>query len=725
MSFRIDVYTAGGVRTNGTAIAVSGVSYVQRVNAIGEISFEIPAVVALANGFSARKKYRVYHEEYGEIGYFRQANSTLNEDDATLTITAQNALADLDEVTVGNNYQFSGVPLETAVSAIVARAGAWTATYPNDSNEYYEVSRRFMGDTVFRALSLVAEDERGWFALNGNNSIKFGRWTNGYKNSAPIAATLVNIAKSTRAFEIQRDLVAIEKMTVKREANSIVNRIIAVGKGSGESQLDLEYCTRTSPHTVTARLNPDGKTYQYYIENADSIAEHGLIERLISFDVAQVSNSIADRTNAANVLYDVASAYLDAHLNETVNYAIACMNPPAALTAGSVVVVDYRAVAPATPERVGWVITDKGSTCYERIEMMRMLVTEVNRTFDDATGAIKASLVVSPNGESISGAVDRIVSALDDVKRFKTHVLPSYTKYTPGSREVSIKPDLPFDWYFPLDNDIAEINRLKLYFTLSRLRNDSNNETGASSETTTASAPATTSSAGGSYSSTTTQTSSTQPATTTTSGPSSAVTTEILTPSAVNNDPQAGIEGNTGYAEIVPSAIGARTGTGGTTTAAPHDHDITYHYHKLAPHKHGMAHTHTNTSVAHSHTVTIVINIPPHDHGIPAHSHGMAHKHPTLFGVFEDGNTPFTGVRVYIEINNELVQITNLKNALNGQFAGNAIDGHGFYYADLRPYLESIDFHGMRRIRFTCAGGHGRVHGQLIGSVTVVPVLAD
>lgn len=707
-AFLVEVYTASGARTNGRAYEISRVQHVQRVNAIGEISFDIPAVVAYENGFAVRKKYRVFHSEHGDLGYFRHISSQLN-DDGMLTIRAFDALLDLDEITVGSNYQFSDVALASAVNNVTAKAG-WTATYPNASGDYYTVSRRLMGDSAFRALSLIAEDQRGWFSLSGINSIRFGRWTNNYKNSASIAAILVNIAQSSAAFEKQRDLVPIEKITVERDATTIVTRIIPTGRGSGESQLDLEYSTRTTPYAKLQRLNPDGKTIEYYLQSDVGITQNGIIERQIQFDVTQVTNSIADRTNAGNVLHDLASAYLDTHIDATINYQISCINPPAALLPGAVVVVDYRAVAKSSPERKGIVVTDTGSTCYERIDMQRMFVVEVSRSFDDATGAVMASLTVSPSGEKISNVVDRIVNALDDVKRFKTHIAPSYSKYTPSSREMSINPSLPFDWYFPLDNDIAEINRMKIYFTLSRLRTDSNNEVEANAVQTTSSDGGTTT--------TTTTTSAAGGGGTQTSGASSVTTTGAAGSSALT-------ELFTGDGFVFTGASKTAFNLTGAPefgdTSSVHRHTLQSHYHfvPLPPHTHDNPHTHTVSFQPHSHSVTVTITVPPHTHSVPAH------KHPTKFGVFED-TIDLGDVSVWIDLGgSSLVQVTNLKDAKTGQFAGNAVDGPGFYYADVRPLLETIDFHGMRHVQFRCASGHGRVHAQIIGSVTCVPVLAD
>lgn len=131
-------------------------------------------------------------------------------------------------------------------------------------------------------------------------------------------------------------------------------------------------------------------------------------------------------------------------------------------------------------------------------------------------------------------------------------------------------------------------------------------------------------------------------------------------------------------------------------------------------HKYSLpAHAHDVVIAAHTHGITI---------NIPSHTHGFDHTHPIEWGAFED-TVNAAGVSVWLNG----TQITPIKDLLTGQFAGNDVDGEGWYYVDFTNALTApgFEWHGTQSVEIRCAQGRGSVFAQTDEWLTVVPIAAD
>lgn len=714
-AFRVDIYSVGNVKTNGTTSAISQVKINRRASRVGALSFVVPTLEYINAGMGSRKWYHLYHLRLGFIGRFRHLGEDFDENAETVSVACEDALASLIDVSIDFNMSSVSSAVSAELNRVLGRAG-WTATLANSTGEYFDISLDYQGINIMQSLDSLRQMQRGFFALSGASSVRFGRWTDALRDSS--AYTLITNAATNGTGA------AISSLVVVGTSSQIVNRIIPRGQGIGTTQVDLSKSTRTSPYTIVSRANWDGGntdgtnpnaalTRSYYIEDASSITTNGVVERVAVFsDVRPITNSLADQRNAANALYDVAAAYMQQYKNPTTEYRVSVIGTETLIAAGDVVMLDYRGVSETAQGKRSRVFIDK----------KRFFVVEATHDFDDVSGEPVTTLTLAENGAKLADVTDVFTNLLADLDKFKLRPAPSMCFRGEAGPTRPIKPNVSWIMALSFDSSVLEINDCKFIFEIGPLISYANNSTASSSINTTASDGAST------------QTSAT------TSSASSALTTEPIVTSMHPSMVVAGQNGWTGYARSASSAhqtvytnyntisnVSAASGNTGGVTAVfgpygsfaefqqhihdqgghthvgdDHQHNIWDHFHDLGNHSHGMAHTHV---------VSITISIPPH-------THGMAHNHVLEFGVTEDTVT-LTGVEIYLNS----VRITPIKRLDNHQFAGNSVSGTGAYYVDLTSALLAIDWRGTsHEVKVSCTGGRGLVHGRTRERLTIQPI---
>lgn len=712
-AFRLDIHDAAGTLLNHT-IYISGVSIASRASRIGELRFDVPRLVALDRGIQAGRIYKLYHRVDGLYGTFYHSTDELDESGDLMTVTCHDQLIELARRTVGFNWAFSNVAFPTAMNSIASRfGGGWSAATAHNSGDFYALSYDSAGESYFQLLEVARRTQAGWFALGGDKQIKYGRWLDAML-TGDIAARLVSKATPERHQIASGGNVLITALSVQESSSDVVNRVIAVGQGLGVAQLSLFYSDLTAPYTVQNRANWDGGnssgsnsaaalTREYYIEDAASIAAYGVREATVHFDVKPVTNSRADLLNAGNALYTISTAYLLRSRYPLKNYRLSCVGLPKAVAPGSVIEIDYRDAA---------VVLDANRQPVRKIKLfldkLRVFVAEVSRSFNAAGGVDESVLTVSTTGETFADAAEIMTDLVRDAKRFRLRPVPSITMRTKAGDTLAISPSLNYNYRLKFGPDVLEINSCKLEFHLMKMRAHSSNSTGASSTTTT--------SGGGGQTVTTTSA----------SGGSSAQTTNSAgDPTSLDYQYSSSI----GYANslgFTSAGISAALATdsasfGGNTGGIAYGTAGAQHGHYNAENSHAhyyVAHAHKFFLPAHSHG----FSIPNHTHGvtitISSHTHDFAHTHPVEWGVYEDSVSP-AGVSVWLDGS----QITPIKNLSTGQFAGNNVDGEGWFYVDFINALQAMnDWRGVRSVEIRCAQGRGVVFATSDERLTIQPI---
>ena len=713
-AFRLDIYNAAGAKLN-TITQISGVGITSRANRLGELRFTVPQLVALDRGVGRGKVYKLYSAIDGYLGEFYHSTDSTNENGDVLSVTCHDQLVQLTRKTVGFNWKFNGETMPSAMGRIASRfGGGWSVATDHSSSDFYNISYESSGESFFSLLEVMRRTQSGWFALGSDKQIKYGRWLDS-RLGGTIAARLINVANA--ASWVSGGDAMIDAISISEDSSTVVNRVIAVGRGLGAAQFNLSYSDMTTPYTILSRKNWDGTnnngtnsagayTSEYYIEDSASISEYGLREATVNFDVTPAGTSRADMLNAGNALCTIASAYLLRSRKHLANYTISCIGLPKTVAPGDVIEVDYYGVATVVE---GGAAVRKSTL---RLNKTRLFVAEVAHEFDEVGGVRRSQLTVSNTGELLADANETVTELIRDAKRFRLVPQPSLTRFTEGGENATVSPTLKYEMKLRFTRRVAEINQCRLNFHLTKLRSNSSSSTASSSTTTT--------SAGGS---------STQ-STTSASGGGTTLTSNSAGDSSTL---QYAYSSSIGYAAgigFISAGISAALSTdwesfsgntGGIaygTAGAQHGH-----YNAENGHAHSyVAHEHKFYLPAHAHGVVI----PSHTHGvtidIPSHTHNFAHTHPIEWGVFEDTVSP-SGVSVWLNG----AQITPIKNLLTGAFAGNDVDGEGWYYVDFTNALTATGFewHGVQSVEIRCAQGRGNVFAQTDEWLTVVPIAAD
>lgn len=455
--FRVDVYSAAGVKLNPHTQAVSGVRITDRVSQIGECEFTLPAGVAQQLGSAHGLRYKLYHGTLGLLGTYRHYDMTTDAGQQTSTIKAYDSLVDLASEVFAFGRSYVTATFASIAASILGYAG-WTAVYESgfDSSQLIP-SMEFQGESYLRALDVMRQYVRGFFRRESDTVIQFG----GYNATTPVFRLY---GPAFGASDSGGDYASITALQRIRQGSSVVNRIYAFGAGVGETQIDLRYSNRTTPYTIQSTVLHGGEL-AYYIEDAASIALYGRVDRVMNItEVRPITNSAADLQNAGNAVYDLSAAYLLKSRSEQEIYSVSCAGLPFTVKVGSLIRIDYR----------GMVTLETGDVTWIDLVNQKFFITQIVRDFGES-GIPVAQLTISRNGEEILGTTEVFSSLINDVGSLKLRVQPNMTYFTKSSPTQPMQAPsygterrAQLKWFFGLE--VMQLNELKLEIRLDPLR---------------------------------------------------------------------------------------------------------------------------------------------------------------------------------------------------------------------------------------------------------------
>jgi hypothetical protein len=456
MSFRVDVLSAAGVKSGPPITEVLGLSISDVINQVGEATLVIPAAIAAQRGLARGNRYQIYSDELGYLGEYTHFDATIDATAENISIVCRDSLIQLAERVAGFRRNFNNVGLNTVLNDLRDDfSPAWTVTYEGGTTITDPITFSVEGENYLRILDYMRQYVRGWFRRNGDREIRFGTFTSTTPVATFVAPTMVlEGLPTTQAL--------ITQITRTRAGSEVVNRVYPVGAGIGETKLDLRYSNRSSPYTVTSGVVGGGVT-AYWLEDSASANTYGRVDRVVAWnEIRPITNSAADLTNAANALYDIASAYLQKYKSENDAYTLSAVEVPASLRVGDLVRVVYNGVAELENGTVGWLNVANN-----------FFVTQITRAFDDSGNAI-VSLDISANGDAIIGNTEILYDILADVQTLKLRTQPTQTYWARSSPQYMMADNalvlnqVDFNWRFGSEllaiNELyLEVNVLKAY----------------------------------------------------------------------------------------------------------------------------------------------------------------------------------------------------------------------------------------------------------------------
>jgi len=451
---RVDILDASGnLVGEGPLVTVMDLQRERELSRIGGVKFPVPATDPRTEYLTAGRHYKLYHTTHGYLGeYLHRSLSVRSGDRPMLTVEADDLLRELARLSTLFNRNYNNQYLGAIVSDLLTLASGWSGG--SVANVGYTTAE-FQGESLLSAIVNLAKGGGAHFRLNGSRVLDFGEFGTASGVRAMLPPDL-GAETATGASEI----CYIDSVSVAEEGGGIVNRIIALGAGQGESQLSLRWVqNENASYPVQNGTNPDGSTY-YYIQDLPSQASYGVVEKLYKrSDIRPISNSVGDLQNAADALYNAALATLLAHKDPQVSYKLTVRElDTTSLLPGDTLRVFYRGVVTLDGSPYRWLNIDRD-----------MVVLSITDEFDEK-GNIRHSLEVSANGIRPVSDAGLVSEMHRDLQVVRGNIQPGITYNKVGPFEEEIAPS--FDVALPvrIGAECLFLNHAKLRFTTRPLR---------------------------------------------------------------------------------------------------------------------------------------------------------------------------------------------------------------------------------------------------------------
>lgn len=342
MILLLEVYDAAGARLgDGPITTLTNATVTRLLDGAGTIAFDIPASDEQALALlTTLRRFRLFSEYQGakrEIGRGILLKRVLDDGDGgpMLRFEAADNLAELKYVNTLVARKYSQQTFGTIVADLLALASGWTATI-DPATAAKVLDARFDGVSVLEALLQLCEDNGVHLRLGTGNEVEIGP----FGSTADVQA--LNIETVSRELYARADVALITSISAGEDAEEVVNWIIPLGIGEDVAALKLKKSTRVSPYTIVQGTMPSGKKY-WYIADAASISAYGLSQRVVQFKgISPLTNTAADKVNAANMLYDAAVAYLQRMTVPQKSYEIQLTAVKRTLRPGDKLPIRYR-----------------------------------------------------------------------------------------------------------------------------------------------------------------------------------------------------------------------------------------------------------------------------------------------------------------------------------------------------------------------------------------------
>lgn len=585
-SWWIDVEDSSGTRLGDGPLRAVRWRSTGKLNGAGSFEFEIPAEDVRAASLLQQKRVvrckAVVGGQVREIGAgtIEGINLRVSGDGATRVVSGPDLLGELRRVLVdkrSTGYLSAFYNWPTFINddevpykllddwANEKLASAWTLANEAGTTissgvavTQADLYARFRDETVLNALLQVAKTTGEYFRPGTGRKVE---WIGPASDFTAAGVRAVYGVAST-SMEGRSDVALIASIERMVDTAGLVNRIIVYGAGEGDTRLTLRAATEW-PDGTGLTLSPESRTIdgrQYYLvrtstssavdetnnclQDQTSVAAYGVHEAVVQFrNIAPVSNTDADVTNATNQLVRAAIEWLKLYSEPLESYRLRLAQAPVILRPGQTLSVSARRYV-------------DGNEAFDIDDTLNILESTVEI---DVAGLRTSDVVVSTGTRAPASDTDVVVS-----QAAQAYASIAHPQLGPNVRELSVSADfddakfasLPF-WF---GNETAQIQQVLLRFRIDPLRSTVKSVAGSS----TSSGASSTSSSGGGG------------ATTTSSANSSG-----------------SISGTTG------ANLAAGDPHSHNYTLVPHTHDVT-----LSNHVHDISHTHTFTpSVATSYGI--------------------------------------------------------------------------------------------------------------------------
>jgi len=341
-----DVYDASWNRVGDGPVPLTSASITRAFDGAGSISFEAPAsdkrVITLLKDQRRIKIW--YHDPQTNVvrqigsGIISKRPRKYSASGSQKSFSGTDVLDELVNYIALPNTIFSNQSVADVASTLAARAG-WQAE--TESGITNLISARYDGASILKCLRTMTEKvglhlrEKVEVPSDRDHIIEIGRFR------TDIGLYIQNgEAFTSRVFD-NTETAFIDSLTITHESSEIVNWIIPIGSGEGESALTLEKAARSATYSRETLVN-NGKTL-YFKRNEVSIAKYGVKQKMLTVkDVAPVGNSDTAIGYAADVLDEAADVFLDRNGEPQTVYKLSIKKGSKLIRPGDLVHLSFR-----------------------------------------------------------------------------------------------------------------------------------------------------------------------------------------------------------------------------------------------------------------------------------------------------------------------------------------------------------------------------------------------
>ena len=457
-----DVYDALWNRLGDGPVPLTSASVTRCFDGAGSISFEAPAtderVIDLLKD-QRRVKLHYLDPQTNVVrtvgsGVISKRGFKYSASGSQKTFSGPDVLDELVNYIALPNTIFSNEPVADVASALAVLAG-WQAETESVLTDY--ISARYDGASVLKSLRAMTEKigahlrEKLDVPSDRDHVIEIGRF------GTDIDLWIQNgEAFTSRVFD-NTEVAFIDSLTITHESDEIVNWVIPIGSGEGESALTLEHASRSATYSRETVVN-NGKTL-YYKRNEPSIAQYGVKQKLLTFkDIAPVGNSDTAIGYAADALDEATDAFLDRAGVPQIVYRFSIRKASKTVRSGDVVHLSFR----------GLVRTIDNQEIEDETVEGEFYVLKVTESF--SSSGVTLSLEVSNIDKLPQSDASYIVSAIEDMQiantkpgliNFRQSFMdekpvqqwdgqPTYTRYA--------------DFPIKLDNTVTDVSLVRVRF---------------------------------------------------------------------------------------------------------------------------------------------------------------------------------------------------------------------------------------------------------------------
>lgn len=404
MRLLLDVYDAAWNRLgDGPVTTLTGARVTRLLDGVGTITFDVPATDPRAlDLLTTRRRFKLFTDYGGvlrEVGRGVILRRTFNESGnggPMFSFECADILAELKDANTLIGRKYSQQTIGTVVSSLIGLASGWTASV-EVATAALVVDARFDGVPVLTALLELCKNNGVHLRLAASGkTVEIGAF------GAASTVRAMNVEFASPSLYTDATIAPISGISAGEDSEEVVNWVVALGGGEDAASLKLRRSTRTTPYTIQTMTGPNGRPV-WYISDPASITAYGQSQRVIKFDgIKPLSNSTADRVNAANTLYDAAVAYIQRMKEPLKSYGLSLTGVKVNLMPGDKLAVRYE----------GLVMREGVAVDYASInESMWMM--EVGESFGLEGAAV--DLQVSSVDRAAGDVAATIVEALEDI----------------------------------------------------------------------------------------------------------------------------------------------------------------------------------------------------------------------------------------------------------------------------------------------------------------------